>query len=127
MNRATETLRQFEARLDRATGDVATATDARLEKAYEDAMLRALNAHGETLEKATAITLEAKPPGMSDERYQKRIAARIRALYRKSGLLRDIARAMKAFKAEARRIVEEANDQLREINREEYHGEDRFS
>lgn len=126
MDRKSETLAQFEARIDRETDAVHTSELADIDRAYQAAMKRAMDKHKQTFAQAAAIEAEKPPPGADAERFERRRRTRLRTLYRRSGLFRDIAAEMRAFRSEAKRIVTAANAQLREINLEEYHGADRF-
>lgn len=126
MSRQSETLAQFEARIDRETDAVHTRELADIDRAYQAALKRAMDKHKQTFARAAAIEAEKPPPGVDADRFERQRQTRLRTLYRRSGLFRDIAAEMRAFRREAKRIVTEANAQLREINLEEYHGADRF-
>lgn len=126
MNRQSETLAQFEARIDRETEAVHARELADIDRAYTAALKRAMDKHKQTFAQAAAIEAEKPPPGADADRFERRRQTRLRTLYRRSGLFRDIAAEMLAFRREAKRIVTAANAQLREINLEEYHGADRF-
>lgn len=124
--RLTETLAQFEARIDRETDEVHARELADINRAYDAALQRAMDKHKQIFAQAAAIEMEKPPPGADADRFEHRRQTRLRTLYRRSGLLRDIAAEMRTAKREARQIVAEANSRLREINLEEYHGADRY-
>lgn len=126
MSRQSETLAQFEARIDRETEAVHARELADIDRAYAAALNRAMDKHKKTFAQAADIEAEKPPPGADADRFERRRQTRLRTLYRRSGLFRDIAAEMRAFRREAKRIVTAANAQLREINLEEYHGADRF-
>jgi hypothetical protein len=124
--RLTETLAQFEARIERETNEVHARELADINRAYDAALQRAMDKHKQTFAQAAAIEMEKPLHGADADRFEHRRQTLLRTLYRRSGLLRDIAAEMRTAKREARKIVAEANSRLREINLEEYHGADRY-
>lgn len=126
MRNRTETLTAFEARLSRETDAVHRMELADIDRAYQDALRRALDKHRDTIAKARAIEAEKPPPETTDSDYAIRKKARLRTLYRTSHLLRDIAQELEKAKRDAKRIARDANGQMRDINLEEYHGADRY-
>ena len=126
MSRQSETLTEFEARIDRETEAVHARELADINRAYDAALQRALDKHKGTLDKGELILAEKPPPGADEKVFERSQQARLRTLYRKAGLMRDIAIEMREAKREAKRIVREANRRIREINLEEYHGADRY-
>jgi len=100
---------------------------ADINRAHEAALRRALDKHEQTFAQAAAIEAEKPPPGADEASFERQRQTRLRTLYRRSGLFRDIAAELRVFRREAKRIVTEANAQLRKINLEEYHGADRFT
>lgn len=126
MHNRTETLTAFEARLSRETDAVHRRELADIDRAYQDALRRVLDKHLYTIAKALAIEAEKPPHDTPDADFAILKKARLRTLYRTSGLLRDIAQEMEKAKRDAKRIAMDANEQMREINLEEYHGADRY-
>lgn len=126
MSRQNETLAEFESRIDRETAAVHARELTDIDSAYDAALWRALDRHRDTLAQAAAIEAEKPPPGADEKAFERRQQTRLRTLYRKSGLMRDVAAEMRNAKREAKRIATEANRRMREINLEEYHGADRY-
>lgn len=126
MSNRTETLTAFEARLNRETDAVHKRELADIDSAYQDALRRALDKHRDTIARARAIEAEKPPPETPQADFDIRKKTRLRTLYRTSGLLRDIAQELKTASRDAKRIAHSANERMREINLEEYHGADRY-